>query len=251
MKKVVLFTLILCATLMATAQKTTTKATTKTATLPKTPALLMKNLLDSFSYAAGINVANNMKQQGIPLLNTVVMQKAMEDVFNNKPLAMTDQVIADALQRQLEIFAKIKSDADMAAGKAFLEENKKHKEVVTLPSGLQYMVISQNDSMTNKPKAYDTVVVNYIGTFIDGKEFENSYKRGQPGIFTVNVGIIKGWTEILQLMPVGAKWKVFIPSELGFGIAGAGNGAIPPNATVIFEISLEGIKPGTDPNPNK
>ena len=163
----------------------------------------------------------------------------------------TGKKIADALQRQLEIFAKIKSDADMAAGKAFLEENKKHKEVVTLPSGLQYMVISQNDSMTNKPKAYDTVVVNYIGTFIDGKEFENSYKRGQPGIFTVNVGIIKGWTEILQLMPVGAKWKVFIPSELGFGIAGAGNGAIPPNATVIFEISLEGIKPGTDPNPNK
>lgn len=247
MKKLLLFTLVLTTTLGTTAQTPAVK-TPVTKAQPK--ALEMKSLLDSFSYAAGLNVANNMKDQGIPALNTAIMQKAMEDIFSGKPLALTPEATTSVLQKQLEIFAKTKADAELAKGKAFLEENKKHKGVVTLPSGLQYMVISQSDSSTHKPKIYDTVVVNYTGSFIDGKEFNNSYKSGQPIIFPLN-GVIKGWTEVLQLMPVGARWKVFVPSELAYGIAGGGGGVIPPNSTLVFEMVLEGIKPGTDPNANK
>ena len=251
MKKVVLLTFLVSVTFAVSAQKATVKKTAK----PMASAPMMKNLLDSFSYAAGVNVANNMKDQGISKLNIAILQKAMEDVFTNKALALTTENSSGALQRQLEIFAKEKAEVELAKGRAFLEANKKNKDVVVLPSGIQYIVISQNDSISHKPKQYDTVVVNYTGTFIDGIEFDNSYKHGQPGVFPVtsgaNGGIIKGWTEILQLMPVGAKWKVFIPSELGWGIAGAGNGAIPPNATTIFEMTLEGIKPGVNPNPAK
>ena len=217
MKKVVLLTLLVSVTFAVSAQKTTGKKTAK----PMASVPMMKNLLDSFSYAAGVNVANNMKDQGISKLNIAILQKAMEDVFTNKALALTTENSSGALQRQLEIFAKEKADVELAKGRAFLEANKKNKDVVVLPSGIQYIVISQNDSISHKPKQYDTVVVNYTGTFIDGIEFDNSYKHGQPGVFPVtsgvNGGIIKGWTEILQLMPVGAKWKVFIPSELGWG----------------------------------
>ena len=237
MKKVVLFTVLFTATLAVSAQKTV-----KTPVKTKMPVPVMKNLLDSFSYSAGVNVASNMREQGILELNTALMYKAIDDIFKSKPLAITAAANNECLQRQLGIFAKTKSDAEYAKGKAFLEQNKKNKDVVVLPSGVQYIVLSQKDSITNKPKLTDTVVVNYIGTFIDGKEFDNSYKRGQPAVYHVN-GFVKGWTEILQLMPVGAKWKIFVPSDLGYGPGGQGNGAIPPNATLIFELSLEGIKP--------
>jgi FKBP-type peptidyl-prolyl cis-trans isomerase FklB len=246
MKKLVLFTILFSATMAATAQKTTTKTPVKKVV----PAPMMKNLLDSFSYAAGINVANNMKDQGILQLNTEVMLRAMDDVFKNKPLSLTAESNNSVLQRQLEIFAKDKAESEMAKGKAFLEQNKKNKGVVTLPDGLQYLVMNQGDPAANKPKAYDTVVVNYTGSFIDGREFDNSYKRGKPTVYPVS-GFVKGWIEILQLMPVGAKWKVFIPSELGYGVAGYGNGTIPPNSVLVFELSLEGIKPGTEPAPVK
>ena len=238
MKKLILVSFLFTASMAVLAQKTV-----KTPVKTKIETVVMKNLLDSFSYAAGINVASNMKEQGILDLNAALMYKAIEDVFKNKPSVLTAEANNACLQKQLGIFAKTKADAEIAKGRAFLEQNKKNKDVVSLPSGLQYMVISQNDSMNNRPKITDTVVVNYVGSFIDGKEFQNSFKMGQPAVYPIT-GFVKGWTEILQLMPVGAKWKVFIPSELGYGASGGGNGTIPPNATLIFEISLEGIKPG-------
>jgi FKBP-type peptidyl-prolyl cis-trans isomerase FklB len=112
--------------------------------------------------------------------------------------------------------------------------------VITLPNGLQYEILKAGDATARKPLATDTVVVNYKGTLVDGTEFDNSFTRGEPATFPVN-GVIRGWTEILQLMPKGSHWKVFIPSELGYGDRGAG-GAIPPGAALVFEIVLEDIK---------
>jgi len=210
-------------------------------------AMVFKNLVDSFSYAAGLNVARNMKEQGISTINTGLMSRAIQDVFNNKAATFTDETVNSCLQRQMEIFSKAKLDEERAKGIAFLEANKRNPGVFTLPSGLQYKIMKMGDSTTHRPKLEDTVVVNYIGSFIDGKEFENSVKRGQPAVFAVN-RVISGWSEILQLMPVGSHWKVYIPSELGYG--SAGNGSIPPYAALVFEIMLEGIKPAGEKTNN-
>ena len=125
-------------------------------------------------------------------------------------------------------------------GEAFFAENKKKEGIVTLPSGLQYKVIKEGDGPT--PKATDTVSVNYKGTFIDGTEFDSSYKRNQPATFKVK-GVIPGWVEALQLMKVGSKWQIFIPASLAYGDKGAGN-VIGPNATLIFEVELLSIDEG-------
>ena len=124
-------------------------------------------------------------------------------------------------------------------GEAFLAENKKKEGVKTLPSGLQYKVITEGTGKS--PKASDTVTVNYRGTLIDGTEFDSSYKRGQAASFQVN-GVIKGWTEALQLMKEGAKWQLFVPSNLAYGEKGTGSGPIGPNATLVFEVELISVK---------
>jgi FKBP-type peptidyl-prolyl cis-trans isomerase FklB len=129
------------------------------------------------------------------------------------------------------------AEKNLSEGKAFLEENKKKEGVKTLSSGLQYKVLAEGFGKT--PKAADNVTVNYKGTLINGAEFDNSYKRGQPATFKVN-GVIKGWTEALQLMNEGSKWQLFIPPELGYGDRGAG--PVPPNSTLIFEVELISVK---------
>lgn len=255
MKKLVIPVLLLAAVSTVTAQKTkpaAPKYNGPATVQPKKPAvpakktvvMPMKNLLDSFSYAAGYNIALNMKDQGIVGVNTALLQKALNDVFqNNTPQLNTEQVNS-SLQKQLQEFATKKAEAAKAAGRAFLEENKKKPGVIVLPNGLQYEVMTVGDLASNKPKAIDTVVVNYSGTLINGLEFDNSFKRGQPAVFPLN-GVIKGWTEILQLMNVGAKWKVFIPTELAYDMNPRDPNVIPPGSALIFEMSLEGIKPAT------
>ena len=221
---------------------------------PKPPVKMVaatpiKSLLDSFSYMAGYNVATNMLGQGITEVNAALLKKGIEDYFAKRTPLLVPESGNKSLQRQLDIFAKNKAaidknkaDADKAKCMAFLDANKKRKEVITLPDGLQYEIIKQGDSAAHKPTAQDTVVVNYVGTQIDGKEFDNSYKRGQPAIFAVGQ-VIKGWTEILQLMPVGSHWKVYIPSELAYADNPPPGSGIAPGATLIFDILLEGIKP--------
>jgi len=145
------------------------------------------------------------------------------------------------MQKQLDIFAQEKSKAALAKGKAFLDANKKRKEVITTASGLQYEVIKNGDANSPTPKGVDTVVVNYRVALFDGEDIENSFKSGQPAVFPV-MGVIKGWIEVLQLMRKGDHWKVYVPSELAYGAAGNG-AAIPPNSTLKFEISLEDIRP--------
>jgi FKBP-type peptidyl-prolyl cis-trans isomerase FklB len=132
-------------------------------------------------------------------------------------------------------------DINKAKGEAYLKENKKHPRVVTLPDGLQYIVITQGKG--KQPKDQDIVSVDYVGTLIDGKEFDNSYKRGQPATFPVN-GVIAGWTEALKLMKVGSKWKLFIPANLAYGEEGAPP-VIGPNETLVFEVTLHEIKKTT------
>jgi len=221
----------------ANAQNTKTAVKTPVKVTPAKP--VMKSLLDSFSYAAGLNIASSMKDQGINSLNNALLIKAIEDVFKNNTPLLTQEQANMTLQKQLQQFAQKKSAVEISKGKAFLDENKKRKEVITLPNGLQYEILKAGDGA--KPTAADTVVVNYIGKNVDGVEFDNSFKRGEPATFPVG-GVIRGWTEILQLMPKGSQWKVFIPSDLGYGERGAG-AAIPPGATLVFEITLLDIKP--------
>ena len=201
----------------------------------------LKTPVDSFSYALGMNVANNLKQQGIEILSYASMQKAMEDVFKKRSASLTEQQANSCIQTRLQANAAKKSSGEKTKSLVFLDANKKRAGVVTLPSGLQYEVIKKGDAASAMPKAEDTVVANYAGTLIDGKEFDNSYKRGEPLTIPVS-GVIKGWTEVLQLMHIGDKFKVFIPSELGYGERGAG-AEIPPGATLIFDMELLKIKP--------
>jgi FKBP-type peptidyl-prolyl cis-trans isomerase FklB len=247
MKKVVVCMLTVATFFYAGAQNKG-KAVAKPAAVKQAVAKgMFKNLLDSFSYAAGYNVATNMKAQGIVSLNPAMMQKAIDDVFKNRKSALAEQEINSCLQSQLQIFAKMKEEsakkgasAEIERGRAFLEANKKRSGVITLPSGLQYEILKKSDSATAKPLPTDNVTVNYMGTLIDGREFDNSYKRGQPATFGVT-GVIRGWTEILQLMSVGDKWKVYIPTELGYNLNPRDPNQIPPGAALIFEITLEGI----------
>ncbi len=196
---------------------------------------------DSFCLAAGVNIAYNLKEQGLKNLNAELIAKAMAAVFNNdSTLNMSREESLTVLQQKLKEFADEKAAVAKAESAKFLNENKMKPGVTALPNGLQYTVLNPGMANGMKPNPSDTVVVHYVGTLTDGTEFDNSVKRGEPATFPLN-GVIKGWTEILQLMPKGSKWKVVIPSDLGYGDRGAG-GVIPPNATLIFDIELLDIK---------
>ena len=241
MKKLLLPAIVLLTVSISVTAQKGAKVTAKPAAKVTDAAQPFKNLIDSFSYAAGYNVATNMQAQGISKLNTALMQKGIEDVFKKNKAKLTMEVINACMQKQLGIFTSEKSVADQSKGIAFLEANKKRPGVITLPSGLQYEVVKNGDANSATPKPVDTVVVNYSGMLTDGTEFDNSFKRGEPAAFPV-MGVIKGWVEILQLMRTGDHWKVFIPSELAYGAAGAGQ-SIPPNAVLVFDIVLEAIRP--------
>ena len=200
----------------------------------KTPVKATLSSTDSLSYAMGVQTAEYYKTQGVEKINTALVKKAYDDVYTNKILLISPEQCNMTVQKKLQEFMSQKSNVEKEAGAKFLEENKKKPGVITLPSGLQYEIITKGTGPL--PKATDTVKANYIGSLIDGKEFDNSYKRGEPIIIPLTT-VIRGWVEALQLMPVGSKWKLYIPSDLGYGDRGAG-GAIPGGATLIFEIEL-------------
>jgi FKBP-type peptidyl-prolyl cis-trans isomerase FklB len=223
------------------------KAPEKKAVVSST-APVMKTLLDTFSYAAGLSIGQNMKDQGIENLNAELMKRAIDDIFKNRTPLMSHDLANQKLQEQMQIFMEkknaeesAKAGVEKAKGTAFMNENKKRSNVTTLPNGLQYEVLKAGNPNGAKPLAVDTVVVHYTGTLIDGTKFDSSVDRGEPASFPLN-GVIRGWTEILQLMPVGSKWKVTIPSDLAYGDRGAG-GTIKPGSTLIFDIELLDIKP--------
>lgn len=205
---------------------------------PKAP--VMKNEVDSFSYALGVNVAKSVKDQGIDQVNPDLIAQAFMDVMKNTP-GLTDEQCINILQQVIRTANNNKLAAEKKRSNEFLENNKKRKGVVALPNGLQYEVITAGDPNGPKPTLKDTVKVDYVGTLIDGTEFDNSIKRGQPIKFNVT-GVIPGWTQILQMMTPGSKWKVYIPSDLAYGDQGAG-GQIPGGAALVFEIILHKVFP--------
>lgn len=229
---------------LAMGQKTTTTKAGKTTTPEVVSKVVLKNHNDSFSYATGMSIAGYLKTNGVKEVNGEILLKAINDELKNIPTPMTAEVAQKCFQDEMGKLAKQKTDVEKERGMAFLAQNKSRKEIITLPDGLQYEIMEAGEATGPKPKAIDTVVVHYVGTLIDGQEFDNSVKRGQPATFPVG-GVIKGWTEILQLMTKGAKWKVYIPSELAYGERGAG-GSIPPNSVLVFEVNLIDIKPAAE-----
>jgi FKBP-type peptidyl-prolyl cis-trans isomerase FklB len=226
--------LLLILPVLASAAYAQTKKTAPKTVAAKTPVVAVLSSTDSLSYAMGVQTAEYYKTQGAEKINTAMVKKAYDDVYNNKTLLISPEECNMNIQKKLQEFMNQKSSAEKDAGRKFLETNKARPGVITLPSGLQYEVLTQGTGAV--PKATDTVKANYKGTLIDGKEFDNSYTRGEPIVIPVT-GVIRGWVEALQLMPVGSKWKLYIPSELGYGERGAG-GSIPGGATLIFEIEL-------------
>jgi len=202
--------------------------------------LVLKDQKDKVSYIIGMEVGSNLKKQGINV-DPTILAKGIQDALTDKKPLLTEQEIQETMASfQKEMMAKQTEGAkkNKAEGEAFLAENKKKEGVKTRPSGLQYKVIKAGTG--KKPKSTDTVTAHYRGTLINGTEFDSSYKRGQPVSFPVS-GVIPGWTEALQLMEVGAKWQLFIPSNLAYGEQGAGRD-IGPNATLIFEVELVSIQ---------
>jgi FKBP-type peptidyl-prolyl cis-trans isomerase FklB len=212
-------------------QKTAAKKTAPVKTTQ--PGAALKNLNDSVSYAIGMSVAKFYSQQGIKNLNSTVVAKAINDVFSKKTELLTEEQANLCVMRFLNpnLFKTVEE------GEKFLAQNKTRSGVKTTASGLQYEVIKEGNGP--RPKATDTVEVNYLGTLINGTEFDNSYKRGSSISFPLN-GVIRGWTEALQLMPVGSKYKLYIPYQLAYGMNDSG--PIPGGSVLVFEVELLGIK---------
>ena len=203
------------------------------------------------SYTIGMNLGNNLKAQDIDV-DIEFITRGVKDVISGNPTLFSDQEAREtmmAFQKELrtkqEEKRKVQGEKNKTEGAAFLAENKGKPGVITLPSGLQYKVLTEGQG--EMPKATDMVKVHYRGTLLDGTEFDSSIKRGQPAVFGVN-RVVKGWTEALQLMKVGSKWQLFIPSELGYGEMGGGS-RIAPNATLNFEVELLAIEAPAPPAP--
>ena len=194
--------------------------------------------MDKLSYALGMSMASNLMNSGLKQIDVESFVKAFTEIMNNTTPSMSPQEANQVIQ---SYFSKIQDEMlknNLKEGEAFLEENRKKEGVVTLPSGLQYEVLKEGDGAT--PKATDKVKCHYHGTLLNGQVFDSSVQRGQPAVFGVNQ-VIKGWVEALQLMSVGSKWRLYIPSDLAYGTQGAGN-SIEPNSALIFDVELLGIE---------
>jgi len=203
-----------------------------------------KDQKDKVSYSVGLQIGFNLSRQKVDI-NPDVLAAGIKDALAGKPQLNPDQIkeVMTTFEKDMEQKQKEAGDKNKTEGAKFLEENKKKEGVKTTASGLEYKVLKEGNGA--QPKATDTVTVNYRGTLINGTEFDSSYKRGQPATFPVN-GVIKGWTEALQLMKVGSKYQLFIPSNLAYG-----ERAVSPdlgaNSTLIFEVELLDAKPASTP----
>ena len=234
------------------AAKTQKAPAKKTGAAPasKAPAVLVLNTQkDKTSYAIGMNVGKGLHRDSVDI-DPAILLRGLKDALAGDKTLLTDkeaQATLTALQNDLrkkqQELRQQATETNKKEGEAFLAANKTKDGVVALPSGLQYKILQEGTGP--KPAATDSVVCNYRGTLLDGKEFDSSYKRGQPATFPVT-GVIKGWTEALQLMPVGSKWQLFVPSELAYADRGAG-ADIKPGATLIFEVELVSIQPKAQP----
>jgi FKBP-type peptidyl-prolyl cis-trans isomerase len=230
-------------------QSTTATGTTHHTAAKTAPVLTLKTDKDKQSYAIGMNIGATMRRQSVDI-DPAILERGLNDALaGGKTLLTEDEAKAVMTSLQAEVRkaqeekAQVAADTNKKEGDAFLAENKTKEGVVALPSGLQYKVLTEGSGP--KPTANDSVVCNYRGTLLNGTEFDSSYKHGQP--ITIPVGrVIKGWSEALQLMPVGSKWQLFIPPDLAYGPRGAGND-IGPDATIVFEVELLSIQPQIKP----
>jgi FKBP-type peptidyl-prolyl cis-trans isomerase FklB len=200
----------------------------------------LKDQKDKVSYSLGLNIGFNLSRQNISI-NPDALTAGIKDAIAGKPQLTTDQVkeTMAAFEKDMMEKQKAAGEKNAAEGTKFLEENKKKEGVKTTASGLQYKAVKEGTGA--QPKGNDTVTVNYRGTLINGTEFDSSYKRGQPATFPLN-GVIKGWTEGLQLMKTGSKYQFFVPPNLAYGDRALGPD-IAPNSTLIFDVELLGVKP--------
>ena len=203
---------------------------------PVSPKL--KNGVDSVSYALGILFGKNIQAGGFQTINADVFAQTIQKVIHNEPLDMSLDQANMLVNNKYQKIQQLKHEKNMKDGQAFLNANKKNLGVITLPSGLQYRIVIEGSGA--KPSATDKVTVHYHGTLIDGTVFDSSVERKQPIELTVNQ-VIAGWIEALQMMPVGSKWILYIPSELAYGENPRPGGPIEPNSTLIFEVELLSI----------
>jgi FKBP-type peptidyl-prolyl cis-trans isomerase FklB len=234
--------------------KTAPAATTHRAPAAKSAVpLALTTQKDKFSYALGMNLGTSLHKQSVPVDPNILARGLKDALAGGKTLLTEDQARATLMEVQTEMRKKqqeqmqVAGDASKKEGDAFLAANKSKEGVVTLPSGLQYKILTQGTGP--KPTLSDSVVCNYRGTLLNGSEFDSSYKRGEPATFPVN-GVIKGWTEALQLMPVGSKWQLFVPSDLAYGERSPAP-EIGPNSTLVFEVELLSIQNKTADQPTQ
>lgn len=190
--------------------------------------------LEKFSYSLGLSISANLIQSGVKTIHPDAFVAALKDVFTGEKPQISPEEANQILESFVAQSQAGENNKNLEEGQAFLSENAKKSGVIVLPSGLQYEVMKEGEGEI--PTATDQVKCHYHGTLIDGTVFDSSVQRNQPAVFPVN-GVIQGWVEALQLMSVGSKWKLFIPSELAYGPRGAG-GAIGPNSALVFEVEL-------------
>lgn len=200
--------------------------------------LSLKSSADSAAYGIGVSIGTNMKKDGLDNLNLDILKAAIQSAIKGDSLMLDARTSQACIQAYLSSKQKEKADGNVAAGKKYMEENKKKAGVKELPDGLQYEVMKEGNGPV--PSATDTVVTHYHGTLIDGTVFDSSVDRGEPAEFPVGA-VIKGWTEALQMMKVGSKWRLVVPPALAYGDRQAGPN-IGPNSTLIFEVELLSIK---------
>jgi len=195
---------------------------------------MFESKVDSASYAFGLSMGRDLKSRGLKHLNGQMVAQAINDIFAGKPTLLSEEQEYTAIREVLMAAAEEQKKERSAMGEAFLAKNKNKAGIHSTPSGLQYEVI--RDAVGPKPRATDSVTVNYKGTLVDGKVFDSSYDRGEPITFQLNQ-VIAGWQEGIQLMPVGSHYRFYIPYQLGYGERGAGND-IPPYSVLIFDVEL-------------
>lgn len=238
MNKALFFLLIACIsgnTLFAQINKQKPEPVAKGKTVKATTSI--KNDLtnmDSLSYSLGVLLAQNIKSFGFEHIDANDIAKGIDDVLANRPTGVSIEQANTIVSNEIALINEKKSGPMIEEGKKFLADNAKKAGVKTTASGLQYEVINSGEGAT--PKLTDQVTTHYRGTLINGKQFDSSYDRGEPATFPVN-GVIKGWTEALQMMKEGDKWRLYIPYNLAYGERGAGQD-IPPYSTLIFDIEL-------------